>query len=80
MIEVRKAVRDDAQNMSVILAEILASWQSDRPSSPEHILANYVEHPDSIRCSVALDATGDILGFQSLQIASDGNPFDLPVG
>lgn len=80
MIEVREATADDASRMSEILTEILISWTSKRPRSPQHILENYIEHPDRIRCSVAQDETGKILGFQSLKIASDGNPYDLPTG
>ena len=80
MIEVREATADDAPRMSELLTEILVSWNSQRPRSPQHVLENYIEHPDRIKCSIAQDETGQILGFQSLKIASDGNPYDLPAG
>ena len=76
----REAVREDANAMSDILSEILVSWGSERPRSPAHIISNYVEHPDKIRCSVALAENGDLLGFQSLKVATAGNPYALPIG
>ncbi|KKO01771.1 hypothetical protein LCGC14_0110920 [marine sediment metagenome] len=80
MIEVREATPDDAPRVSELLTEILVSWSSQRLRSPQHVLGNYIEHPDRIRCSIAQDETGQILGFQSLKIASDGNPYGLPTG
>lgn len=66
--------------MSNVLRPILASWNSKRPSSPDHVIANYIEHPDRLRCSVATVTDGRILGFQSLKIASENNPYGLPIG
>ncbi|KZL20161.1 GNAT family N-acetyltransferase [Pseudovibrio sp. Ad37] len=80
MVNIREAVREDAQAMSAILAVILESQGSDRPRSTAHVLSQYVEHPDRIRCSVALDENNNILGFQSLRRASAGNVYDLPAG
>lgn len=80
MIHVSGAADKDAVAMSEILAEILQSWNSQRPRSPEHILANYIHHRDRIKCSVARDEAGAILGFQSLKIAGDDNIYDLPRG
>ena len=80
MIIVQQATDDDATRMSEILAEVLVSWNSQRPRSPQHVLENYINHPDRIRCSVARDGSGGLLGFQSLKVASAGNPYDLPVG
>lgn len=80
MLEVRAARTGDAGEMSAILAPILAGWNSDRPSAPAHVLAHYIEHSDRIACSVAVDAAGEILGFQSLKAARPGNPYGLPEG
>ncbi len=80
MIKVRQAVQDDAQAMSDILGPILASWNSPRPFSVDHVTANYIEHADGLGCHVATGAGGEVLGFQSLLFASAGNAFDLPVG
>lgn len=80
MIDVAEANADDAARMSLILTESLVAWNSQRPRSVQHVLDHYIEHPDSIRCSVARDGNGTILGFQSLKRASSGTPYDLPVG
>ena len=80
MPAVREAVAEDAEAMSLILTAILLSWASDRPSSPDYIIANYVEHPDRIGCFVAVSQTGTVLGFQSLKAGSKGNPYEVPAG
>lgn len=80
MIKIKDALAEDAICMSAILAEILVSWNSQRPSSPQHVVEHYIGSPDRIICSVAIEGAGEILGFQSLKIARDGNPYDLPTG
>ena len=77
---VRRAVEADADEMSAILRRILQSWNSDRRSDAPFVVAHYIAHPDSLRCSVAVDEAGKVLGFQSLKAASPGNPYDLPTG
>ncbi len=77
---VRPASPADSKGMSVILGEILASWNSDRPSSVDHVRAFYVEHPDRIECSVAVSDEGDILGFQALKLAREGSGWNVPPG
>lgn len=66
--------------MSKILAEIADQTGSDRPTAPDHVLRHYIEHPDKIECSVATDDNGEVLGFQSLKLASAGNPYNIAVG
>lgn len=77
---VRPAESADATAMSRILSEILQSWQSDRPGDPDHVRAHYVEHPDSLACTVAVAPDGHLKGFQSLKVARQGNTYDLPAG
>ena len=79
-ITVRPAVSSDAEAMSIVLAEIIADWKSDRPTSPDHVRAHYVDHPERIECSVALDETGAVVGFQSLRLAVEGNSYDVTPG
>lgn len=79
-ISVRAAKAGDACEMSAILAEILTQWASDRPRSPSHIRAFYIEHPDQISCAVAVNGAGDVLGFQSLKRAVENNPYDVAPG
>ena len=79
-VMVREATAEDAAAMSQILRDILTVWKSERPSSVAHVLAHYVHHPDRLRCSVAVDDDGEILGFQSLKRATEGNAYGLPAG
>ena len=77
---IRSAVPEDAVAMSAVLADILKTWESDRPRSSAHVLSNYIDHPDRVECSVAKAPDGTLLGFQSLKRATPGNPYDLPEG
>lgn len=77
---IREATEADTPAMARILKEVLISWESDRPSTVEHVVENYVTHPCSLRCSVAIDDNGNLLGFQSLKRAWKANPFDVPEG
>lgn len=77
---VREATEADASAMSRVLRAILDSWKSDRPSTPEHVLENYVKHRHSLRCTVAIDFDENLLGFQSLRRAWAANPYDVPEG
>ena len=79
-MKVRPANPLDSEGMSVVLQEILASWKSDRPYSTEHVRAFYVEHPNRIECSVAISDKGDVLGFQSLKLATEGNSWGVTPG
>lgn len=66
--------------MSRILAANAPLTGSRRPTDPDYVTRQYIRHPDRIECSLAIDAEGAVLGFQSLKRASDGNPYDLPQG
>jgi GNAT superfamily N-acetyltransferase len=44
------------------------------------IRETYIENSHRIACSVAVDSAGRLLGFQSLQIAPEGNPYGAPAG
>lgn len=79
-VTVREAMADDAAVMSQILRDILIAWKSERPSGVAHVSAHYVNHLDRLRCSVAVDDDGEILGFQSLKRAIAGNAYGLPEG
>ncbi|MEM9796923.1 MAG: GNAT family N-acetyltransferase [Pseudomonadota bacterium] len=79
-VAVKEATAEDAAAMSQVLRDILIVWESHRPSSVAHVLAHYVNHPDRLRCSVAVNDGGEILGFQSLKRATEGNAYGLPEG
>jgi len=77
---IRSAMPDDAQGMSVVLSEIITAWNSPRASDPDYVRSFYIEDPDKIQCTVAVDETNTILGFQVLKLATEGNIYDVAVG
>lgn len=79
-MKIRSAESMDANGMSLVLKEIILATGKDRLSDPSFVRANYIEHPDSIECSVAVDGSGAILGFQSLILATAGNPYGVSEG
>lgn len=74
MITTREARADDAQALSDLITPILISWNSNRRGDAEHMRAYYIEHPDNIRCTVAKDKSGRIVGFQSLILPGGKHP------
>ncbi|WP_374833400.1 MULTISPECIES: GNAT family N-acetyltransferase [Paenochrobactrum] len=66
--------------MSAVLREIIASNGRERPADIDFIIFNYINNPSNILCSVATDETAEILGFQSLIHAREGNRFNVPQG
>ena len=79
MLIVRPAKPNDAFGMSAVLQEILTYWESPRPSSPDHVLDFYINHPDQLPSFVA-DRESEIVGFQSLKIALKNNTYDVTPG
>lgn len=80
MIVTRPAQAADAEGMSALITPILVKWGSNRPRDPQHMRANYIQNPDNIRCTVAEDETGRIVGFQSLILPKTANPYGTPEG
>ncbi|EBA14847.1 acetyltransferase, GNAT family protein [Roseobacter sp. SK209-2-6] len=77
---IRAAQSGDEQGMSPLLEEIFLSWNSTRRSDPAHLLELYIQNPARVECTVAEDGSGQILGFQSLQLAQPGNDYDVQPG
>ncbi|QBF31141.1 GNAT family N-acetyltransferase [Thalassococcus sp. S3] len=77
---IRPARLDDAPAMSAFLQELSALGKRTRRSDLEFVQSHYVENPSSIRCSVAEDADGTILGFQALTLAGPDNEFGVEAG
>lgn len=78
-MKIRPARPDDAPGLSAVLQAIIAMTGHDRPASVDYVLDNYIDHPDRIACSVAVEGDG-ILGFQSLRLARAGNPWQVTPG
>ena len=80
MVQIRRAVAADAEGMGRVLREIIAKTGLERASDPATLIARYIEPPNGILCSVALDSAGEAMGFQSLIRAEAGNPYNVPPG
>ena len=80
IISIRPATRADTDGISRVLQELAAAGKRTRPSDPEFTRTQYIENPHRIQCFVAVDQHGEILGFQSLGTAVEGNVYDAPVG
>ncbi|HEX8842677.1 MAG TPA: GNAT family N-acetyltransferase [Sphingomicrobium sp.] len=66
--------------MSDILQELVAAGQRTKSADASFALSHYLEHPHRLHCFIAFDDSGRALGFQSLKLAHDGNPYATPVG
>lgn len=77
---IRVASRDDAEGMSRVLRDIVEHTGRERPSDRAFVLSRYLDDPSRIRCSVAVDEVGHVVGFQSLKKAAAGNPYDVTEG
>ncbi|WP_170764802.1 GNAT family N-acetyltransferase [Ruegeria lacuscaerulensis] len=75
----RKVSLDDAEGISDVLQEIAAAGKRTRPSDVGFSRIHYIAHPDSIQCTVAVQDTR-VLGFQSLKLAVEDNPYEVKVG
>lgn len=63
-----------------MLQQLVAAGKRTLPADQAYVLSTYVENPARIRCSLAEDADGTVLGIQSLTRAMDGNRFNTPIG
>ncbi|MEM7781304.1 MAG: GNAT family N-acetyltransferase [Pseudomonadota bacterium] len=78
-MKVREAATDDAPAMSCVLQEIVAHSGRQRKTDATFVLSNYVKHPQSVRCTVAVDEEQRVFGFQSLIRAWPENPYGVPL-
>ncbi len=79
-MQTRPASVADAPALSRVLREIIAQTGRDRPHDEAFVLRQYLANPAAIRCTVAVDAAGVVVGFQSLVRAEAGNRYDVPAG
>jgi len=80
MIDIRPAVSADADGIAAVLEALRQAGQRKTAGDAAFVRETYIENDNRIACSVAVDAAGRLLGFQSLQIAPEGNPYGAPVG
>lgn len=79
-MRIRAATSSDAEALSRVLQDLVTAGKRHKPADADFARQQYLDHPAQIRCSLALDAAGEILGFQSLKIARSDNPYGTPLG
>ena len=77
---IRTARLSDAEAMSRVLTDIIAVTQRSRPHDQDFVQNNYIANPHGVLCSVAEDGNGEVLGFQSLIRAVEGNKYGVTAG
>jgi ribosomal protein S18 acetylase RimI-like enzyme len=63
-----------------VLREIIERTGRQRPNDAAFVMVHYITDPTSICCTVAVDESERIVGFQSLKKSVTGNPYDTPEG
>ncbi|WP_230770147.1 GNAT family N-acetyltransferase [Sphingomonas sp. Leaf4] len=79
-MDTRLASTSDAAALCRVLREIIEHTGRERPSDEAFVIRQYLANPASIRCTVAIDTAGEVVGFQSLLRAEGGNRYDVPAG
>jgi GNAT superfamily N-acetyltransferase len=77
---IRQAQHGDAAAMSEVLQELIAAGKRAKRGDPQFVLYHYLNHPHRLHCAVAIGVQGIVLGFQSLKIAREDNPYGTPIG
>lgn len=76
---VREGELGDVAQISAFLKELTAIGKRTRPDDEHFVRAHYIEAPNGVRCSVAVE-DGVVLGFQSLTRAEAGNEWGVTPG
>ena len=76
---IRPATPADAEAVSAVLKALIAAGKRRKTGEAAFVLEHYIRHPDQTSCLVA-ERAGKVLGFQSLKLATPGNPYGTPVG
>lgn len=79
-MKIRQAVIEDAPEISLFLQELVALGKRTSPADADFVSRFYITHSDNVRCNVAEDDDGSILGFQILTMACQDNVYDVAVG
>ncbi|WP_170783027.1 GNAT family N-acetyltransferase [Ruegeria lacuscaerulensis] len=75
----RQATSYDAPGIAGVLQALVLADKRSKPADAGFAETHYVSHPGQIQCLLALDGD-EVLGFQSLKQAVEGNPYGAPVG
>jgi len=77
---IRIASLGDAAAMTRVLRQIIVHTGRERPNDEAFVTRQYITNPTSIRCTVAVDDEGIVIGFQSLVRAEADNRHGVPAG
>jgi len=80
MYDLRDVRESDADGLADVLSEIFKAGKRLTAGSKDFVHERYIHDPQRIRCTVAVDPDGRILGFQSLKEAEKDNLYGTPVG
>ena len=80
IMHIRTATETDAPAMSAMLRLLVQAGKRTSPADEAFVLSQYIANPDGIRCSLAIEDDGSVLGLQSLVLAREGNRYGTPVG
>ncbi|WP_116082979.1 GNAT family N-acetyltransferase [Tropicimonas sp. IMCC34011] len=76
----RPVTPTDAPRISTMLQAHVAAGKRSSPADEAFVLERYIDDPARIACTLAEDDAGSLLGFQSLTLAAEGNPYGTPAG
>ena len=79
-MEIRMAESTDVPAMSALLERLVEAGKRTARADMAFVQENYVSNPVGVRCSLALNDEGKLLGFQSLIHAVAGNRYGTPPG
>lgn len=79
MVEIRPARPADAEAMAEVQNAIYRAGLRATPVDVELIVERYLDTEHSVACSVA-EVESEVVGFQSLKRAWEGNPYDVAEG
>lgn len=79
-MNIRAADEHDVDAMSDVLLDIVPTGRRTSPCDPDFVRDTYIESPLRVRCSVAVDDDGKVLGFQSLRRSDGDNPYGTVAG
>jgi GNAT superfamily N-acetyltransferase len=79
-MRIRTATDTDVTAMSEMLEKLVVAGRRKMPADAGYVRLHYVDNPHKIRCTLAEDEDGNLLGFQSLIRAVEGNAYGTPVG
>ncbi|MFK0332810.1 GNAT family N-acetyltransferase [Rhizobium sp. NPDC090275] len=79
-MNIRAATAQDAPAISEMLQKLVAAGKRTARADIEFVRENYTDNPVGIRCCLAEDEKGSLLGIQSLIHATEGNRYETPVG